>query len=63
MEILFILAGLITLVCIGASTIAILMLIFSKTEENKKTAKNMLLYSIIGIVIGFGSCVGGLLLS
>ncbi|AMA48915.1 MULTISPECIES: hypothetical protein [Flavobacterium] len=42
--------------------VSIILIIFYREEPYKTMAKKMLLYSIISFIIGFGSCVGGIVL-
>lgn len=41
---------------------AILFQIFSKNEVHNKVARKCMIYALIAFGIGFGSCVGGIMI-
>ncbi|CAM3855955.1 hypothetical protein FLBR109950_05305 [Flavobacterium branchiophilum] len=51
------LGGFLALVCLLAFVVGIIMLFF---ESSRKLAGKLILYAVIGFVIGFGTCAANL---
>ena len=62
METIFVLCGIVALISIVPFMIGIFMQ-FSKDEKTKKLGLQMILYSTVAFVIGFGTCYATLVLN
>lgn len=62
MEILFIIISFILFSSVIVFIVGLIMLIGHKTEESKKLATKMMIYSTISFIIGFGTCFGAIFL-
>ena len=58
MDNLFFIISFILLISVVVFIVGLIMIISYKTEETKKIATKMIIYSVIAFIIGFGSCFG-----
>ena len=62
METFFSLVCFIDFLCLLGFIFGIGLILFSKTETSKNMGKKWLLYSVITFIIGFGTCIGAILI-
>jgi hypothetical protein len=61
METLFSIISLLLIASVIVFIGAIILLIVSKSETNKKLATKLIIYATIAFVVGFGTCFGALM--